>query len=61
MAGKKICKKCKVFISGTNCPLCNGTQFTETFKGKIMVFKPEDSVIAQRIGLKKAGTYAIKL
>ena len=61
MASKKICRKCKVFVTGTNCPLCNGTQFAESFKGKVAIFKPEESLIAQKMGIKKAGVYAIKL
>ena len=61
MAGKKVCKKCKIFVTGANCQICNGTQFTETFKGKVAIFKPEESQIAQKLGLKKAGVYAIKL
>ena len=60
MAGKKVCKKCKVFVSGANCPECNGTQFTESWKGKITIFKPEESVMAQKIGIKKPGVYVIK-
>ncbi|MBU2522805.1 MAG: DNA-directed RNA polymerase subunit E'' [Nanoarchaeota archaeon] len=60
MASKKVCKKCKVFVTGPNCPLCNGTQFTESWKGKLTIFKPEESLIAQKIGIKKAGVYAVK-
>lgn len=58
--GKKVCKKCKVFVLGANCPICNGTQLTESWKGKIAIFKPEESMIAQKLGIKKAGRYAIK-
>jgi len=60
MATKKVCRKCKIFVTGTNCPECKGTQFTESWKGKITVFKPEESVMAQKIGIKKAGVYAVK-
>ena len=57
---KKVCKKCKVFITGQPCQECGGTQFTESWKGKVAIFKPEESLIAQKMGIKKPGVYAIK-
>lgn len=57
---KKVCKKCKVFVKDSTCPECGGTAFTETWKGRIIVFKADDSEIAKKIGIKKPGLYAIK-
>jgi len=57
---KKVCKKCKIFVKESTCPECGGKQFSETWKGHIIIFKPEESVIAQKIGIKKPGNYAIK-
>jgi len=28
MAKKKVCKKCKLFVEGPQCPICNGKQFS---------------------------------
>ena len=41
---KKICKKCKLFVTGTNCPICKSNQFTDSFKGKRdgYVFKKDE-------------------
>jgi len=58
---KKVCKKCKVFIESDKCPICDGNQFSETWKGKIFVNKPEDSELAKKMGITKKGTYAIKI
>ena len=60
MTVKKVCKKCKIFIEGQNCPICNGTQFTETWKGRVYIFKPEESEIAKHMKIDKKGLYAVK-
>lgn len=57
---KKACKGCNMIFEGEKCPGCGGNDATDSFKGKIVVFKPEESEIAQRIKVKKPGTYAIK-
>ena len=58
---KKVCKHCKIFVEEAKCPLCNGTEFTETWKGRIVIFKPADSIIAKNLQITKEGTYAIKI
>lgn len=57
----RICKKCMVFVEDEKCPICQGTQFAENFKGKIIVLKPEQSELASKLGIKQKGTYAIKI
>ena len=57
---KKVCKKCKIFVEGASCPECKGNQFTESWKGKVYIFKPEESEIAKNIKIIKKGLYAIK-
>jgi len=42
------------------CPNCGNNQFTESVKGKIQVFKPEESEMAQHMKITKKGIYAIK-
>jgi len=61
MVGKKVCKKCKIFVEANQCPICGGNQFSEKFKGRIRIFKVSESEIAKKIGIKKAGLYAIKI
>jgi len=57
---KKVCKKCKIFVKDSTCPKCQGTAFTETWKGRVVIFKPTESVIAQKLTLAEPGVYAIK-
>jgi DNA-directed RNA polymerase subunit E" len=58
--GKKVCKKCKILIEGDKCPICNETQFIESWKGKIVVLDAEKSEIGKKMNIKQKGTYAIK-
>ena len=60
MAKKKVCKKCKIFVEGNECPVCHGNQFTMNWQGRINILAPEKSDIAKRIGIKQKGEYAIK-
>lgn len=57
---KKVCKHCKIFVEEPTCPLCKGADFTETWKGRVVIFNPSESVIAKKLRITKEGTYAIK-
>ncbi len=57
---KKACKKCKILVDGNKCSLCQGDQFTESWKGKIIVLNAEKSEIAKKTEIKVKGEYAIK-
>ena len=47
-------------VEGDTCSICKGNQLTDTWKGKIIVLNPEKSEIAQKIGVKQKGTFALK-
>jgi DNA-directed RNA polymerase subunit E" len=57
---KKICKNCKLFVEGSECPICKGNQFVSNWKGRIAVTDFSRSEIAKKIGIKANGEYAIK-
>ncbi len=57
---KKICKSCKLFVEGTNCPVCKSNQFTDSFKGKLIITDSEKSEIAKKLEIKAKGEYAIR-
>lgn len=61
MATEKACKKCKVVFEGPKCPKCGSEEFTDSFKGKMIVLKPEESEIAKNLKLKEKGTFAVKV
>lgn len=60
MVKKKVCKKCKVFVDGNECPICHGNQFTTNWQGRINILDPENSAISKKIGIREKGEYAIK-
>ncbi|MFH1500628.1 MAG: transcription elongation factor subunit Spt4 [archaeon] len=57
---KKACKMCKLVYEGDKCPSCGSTESTAEFKGKVMVFDAENSVIGKNLKVKGRGLYAIK-
>ncbi len=57
---RKVCKNCKIFVTGKSCPICKGNIFSESWKGRVAIFDPEKSEIAKHIGIKVKGEYAIK-
>jgi len=61
MAAEKACKTCRTIFSGSKCPKCGGTEFTDSFKGKIIVINEETSEIAQKLNLKDKGEFAVRL
>lgn len=61
MVKKKACKRCKIFVDGNECPLCQGSQFTINWQGRISIINKDKSFIAGKIGVEKNGEYAIKV
>jgi len=59
--GAKVCKKCKLFVQGKECPICKGSTFSENWKGKLIILDPPKSEIAKKIGITAKGEYAIKV
>ena len=57
---KKICKKCKIFVEGSECPLCKGNQFATTYQGRINVTNHNKSEIAKKMDFTANGEYVIK-
>ncbi len=58
---RKVCKSCKVFVKGDECPICKGNQFTESWKGRIFIQDANKSEVAKKIGANVKGEYAIKV
>lgn len=61
MTKKKVCKKCKLFVDGPECPACKGNQFSTVWQGRIYVVDSDKSDIAKKVGIKLKGEYAIKV
>ena len=58
---KKVCKKCRLFVDGSVCPICHESSFTETWKGRLNILDAEKSEIAQKVSIHVKGEYAIKV
>ncbi|RME78183.1 DNA-directed RNA polymerase subunit E'' [Candidatus Woesearchaeota archaeon] len=63
MAKKKVCKSCRALYDAglAECPLCGSNQTATSSHGRIYVSDPEKSFVAQQVGIKRAGEYAIKV
>ena len=58
---KKVCKFCRIFVEGSQCPICKKNQFSDNWKGRLIVVNVEKSEIAKKIGISVKGEYAIKV
>lgn len=58
---RKVCKKCKLFVEGHECPICHGKEFTETWKGRLFILDANQSEIAKKLNITVKGEYAIKV
>lgn len=61
MPKDKACKIChKIYETGEKCPDCDSKEYSDSFKGRIIVLNPEKSEIAQKLNIKRKGNFAIK-
>ncbi len=60
MTKQKACKICNTIYEGEKCPHCGSKEFSESFKGRIVVLDPEKSDIAKKLEIKSKGNFALK-
>jgi DNA-directed RNA polymerase subunit E" len=58
---RKVCKKCKIFVKGNECPICKGNQFSENWQGRLIILDSSKSEIAKKMEINVKGEYAIKI
>ena len=58
---KKVCKNCKIFVEGNQCPVCKSDQFSISWQGRLHILDANKSSIAKKIGITVKGEYAIKV
>jgi RNA polymerase subunit RPABC4/transcription elongation factor Spt4 len=58
---KKVCKSCKIFVEGNECPICKGQNFSTNWLGRMYIIDAGKSEIAKKIGTQQKGEYAIKV
>jgi len=59
-AKEKSCLNCKAIYVGDKCPKCGETPASETFKGRVHIFNPDESELADKMNIHKDGEFAIK-
>ncbi len=57
---RKVCKKCLIFVQGSECPLCKSNQFSTNWQGRIAVTDAQRSKVAKNVEIDVKGEYAIK-
>ena len=58
---RKVCKKCRLFLEGNECPLCKGATFAANWQGRLNVIDANKSFIAKKANITAKGEYAIKV
>jgi DNA-directed RNA polymerase subunit E" len=61
MAKEKACKKCKTIFEGPRCTKCGSEEFSDAYKGQVVVINPEQSEVAKNLKLHEKGRFAVKL
>jgi len=61
MASEKVCKKCRAIYEGAKCPKCGSEESNDSFKGKVIILKPEESEVAKNLKIKDKGAFALKI
>lgn len=57
----KASKETKILTEGSTDPITGNANLTTSWKGKVVILNPEKSEIAQKMGFKVKGMYAIKV
>lgn len=59
---EKACTNCNRLIDeGNTCDICKSNELTRNWKGLVVVYDPEHSAIAEKIGVATAGRYAVRV
>jgi len=58
---KKVCKKCKLFVEGSVCPVCKSNQFSSNWQGRLFILDSNKSQISGKVEINVKGEYAIKV
>jgi len=63
MAKTKACRNCHFVVQNnvSQCPACKMHDLSEDYSGLIIILDPENSEIAQKLNVSRAGQYALKV
>lgn len=64
MAGRLVCREChriQETAEAESCLACGSTSLTEDWAGYVVISHPEESDIAEEMGVSEPGKYALKV
>jgi DNA-directed RNA polymerase subunit E" len=64
MVDRLVCRECHRVVEDENaqqCPVCGSSSLTEDWAGYVVITHPEESQIAEEMGVTEPGAYALKV
>jgi len=59
---EKACKNCnRIVEDSSECPVCRNNDLSDSWSGLVVIYDPEDSEIADKIGISTPGRYAVRV
>jgi len=59
---EKACKNCnRIVEDASECPVCRNNDLSDSWSGLVVIYDPEDSEIAEKIGISTPGRYAVRV
>ena len=59
---EKACKDCnRIVEDASECPVCRNNDLSDAWNGLVVIYDPEESEIAEKIGISTPGKYAIRV
>ncbi|MEM3731426.1 MAG: transcription elongation factor subunit Spt4 [Candidatus Bathyarchaeia archaeon] len=58
---EKACSSCHLITKENVCPKCKTSSLSDDFSGLVIIFDPENSIIAKAMNIKEKGRYALKV
>ncbi|MFB6174513.1 MAG: transcription elongation factor subunit Spt4 [Candidatus Nanohalobium sp.] len=59
---ERACRNCnRIVEDASECPVCKNNDLSDSWNGLVVVYDPEDSEIAESIGISTPGRYAIRV
>jgi DNA-directed RNA polymerase subunit E" len=59
---EKACKNCnRIVEDASECPVCRNNDLSDSWSGLVVIYDPEDSEMAEKLGISTPGRYAIRV
>jgi DNA-directed RNA polymerase subunit E" len=59
---EQACKNCnRIVEDSSECPVCRNNDLSNSWSGLVVIYDPEDSEMAEKLGISTPGRYAIRV